>query len=386
MSIVTTIILGLCITFIIIYITINIDKFKPKKRSEHQDLIDSIHAKIAKANGASMKQYSLENLSIENTKKQDFYAKVEFVNKNCTNLEDFIINDEINEFDLLKLADLNGIDLQIRSGWFPLVIELIKKLNAYGWNKKVTCIKEKYAGLRFHAECVYGDAFSNIVEKYENKSQNVCETCGEPGEIRSNSGWDYVACRKHYLENRGKITIVERGFNLNDNFFPWKDIKNANFEDLMGRDKYNFLNIQFNNQIVRHAGWEDRKLYISKYVMGFGNFLNHLPKSINNLDYSYIENFKNLEYCKICGYQAVYFDECECCENETWNSYIKTWRVKNEEMEEKKLSHHHYKQLKWAMHKDDVFESTQNNYPKNPNHKILYTEKELKEHLESFES
>lgn len=40
-----------------------------------------------------------------------------FINKGCRSLDDFIINEEINALDLQKLAWLNGISLQIRSGW-----------------------------------------------------------------------------------------------------------------------------------------------------------------------------------------------------------------------------------------------------------------------------
>lgn len=383
MSITATIILGLCITFIIMYTALNIDKLKPKKRHEHQDLIDSIQSKIAKANGASMEQFSLENFSAE-TKTKDIYENADFINKNCTNLEDFIINDQINEFDLMKLADLNGIQLQIQSGWYAVVIELLKELHANGWNKKVSCIKEKYAGLRFHTDCEYESLLYNITEKYEHKATNTCETCGEPGQTRYNTNWDYAACRKHYLENRGKITVEESGFNYNGNFYQWKDIREASFEDLHN-DKYIFLNIEFHKTKIRHQGWEDQKMYVSRYTIGFGNFLSSIPPSIKNLNYKYIKNFKNVDYCEICGYKAVYFGACECCENEDWSSYQKSWNVKEDEIDESKRDHIYHKQLRWARHKDDIYESRQNNYPKNPDLKIVYTDKQLKEYLKNYE-
>src|SRR5690606_39007385 len=104
MSITTAIILGLIISFLIIYVTLNIDKFRPKKKYEHQDLIDKIHSRIAKANGASIEQFSLENsIETQRIKRDNIYNNADFINKNCKSLEDFIINDEINEFDLRKL-------------------------------------------------------------------------------------------------------------------------------------------------------------------------------------------------------------------------------------------------------------------------------------------
>src|SRR5690554_651037 len=156
MTITTAIILGVIISLIIIYITLNFDKFKPKKKYEHQDLIDKVHSRIAKANGATIEQFSLENSAeTQRIKRDNLYKNADFVNKNCTSLEDFIISDEINEFDLRKLADLNQIQLQISEAWYPLTIQLIKELNENGWDKKVSCIKEKYAKLEFYTSHKY---------------------------------------------------------------------------------------------------------------------------------------------------------------------------------------------------------------------------------------
>ncbi len=137
--------------------------------------------------------------------RPDKYENAEFVNKHCTSLVDFIINDEINKYDLMKLADLNGIQLHIQPGWYPLTLELIKELGTLGWNKKVSCIKQKYATLRFYAD--YRDY--KLFEKYEKRSEHICETCGERGQIRY-SGWDYVACRKHYLVHRVDTHYVSK--------------------------------------------------------------------------------------------------------------------------------------------------------------------------------
>jgi preprotein translocase subunit SecG len=62
MTIITAIVLGLFISFIIIYVVLNIDKFKPKDKNKHQEVIEKIHSRIAKANGASIEQFSLKNL------------------------------------------------------------------------------------------------------------------------------------------------------------------------------------------------------------------------------------------------------------------------------------------------------------------------------------
>jgi len=383
MSITTAIILGLIISFLIIYVTLNIQKFRQKKKYEHQDLIDRIHSRIAKANGATIEQFSLENSAEAQKKKGDnLYRNTDFINKNCTSLEDFIISDEINKFDLRKLADLNQIQLQISEGWYPLTIQLIKELNENGWDKKVSCIKEKYARLEFYTHHEYNSPIHKIISKYGKKSEYVCETCSEKGEIRHNSGWDYVACRKHYLENRGKIEIENSGFNHNGNFYSWKVIKDASFEDLDFNDRYRFLTIEYKEPIVNHQGWTDNMMYVSKNTIGFGNFLNNLPKNFQSLNNDYLMNFENPEFCEICGYKAVYYGECECCENDNWEIFQKRWSNKDDE----KNDHISYYQIKWTIDEGENYETKQNNYHKNTDYKILFTDEELQEHLEYLEN
>ncbi|MBV8328336.1 hypothetical protein [Chryseobacterium sp.] len=375
------IILGLLISFTIIYIILNLEKFKPKKKSEHQELIDQIHSRIAKANGASIEQFSLENKASEDQQKKENYQNQEFVNKNCTRIEDFIINDELNSYDLRKLADLNGIQLQISAGWYPLVIDLIRELNDHGWDRKVSCIKEKYAELKFYTHHEYASEIYTIIEKYGAKSEHICETCGERGEIRYHTDWDYVACRKHYLENRGKITPEGEGFQHNGKKYLWKEIRHAVLEDLDYSQKYRFVILEFRHNTISHAGWSDNKLYISKNLIGFGNFLSSLPETLPNPDRNYIQQFENPKFCECCGYKAVYQDKCECCENETWKSNLK--KRKEKDTEERKLDFIKYQQISWTIDEGEIYEKTQNNYQKNPDYRILFTPEELKEYEEA---
>lgn len=377
MTTTNAIILGLLISFAIVYIILNLERFKPKKKSQHQKPIDEIHSGI---NNASAEQSPIENIPSEQTKNKDYYKDYEFVNKNCTKLEDFIINDEINSYDLRKLADLNGIRLEISEGWYPLVIDLIKELNAHGWDKKVSCIKEKYAELKFYTNHKYGDEISNIIEKYGEKSEYICETCGERGKIRYNSSWQYVACKKHYLEKRGKITLEENGFQHNGTSYLWKDVKNAVLKDPDYYQNYKFLILEFKENIINHAGWDSSKLYISKNVMGFGNFLGNLPETFRNLNRSYLQYYKNPEFCAYCGYKAVYNNTCECCENDTWEYHLT--KLKEENTEERKLDFIKHRQISWTIDEGEIYEKTQNNYPKNPNHQILFTQEELKKYEE----
>ncbi|HEY6142202.1 MAG TPA: hypothetical protein VIV55_02070 [Flavobacterium sp.] len=322
---------------------------------------------------------------------EDFYKDAEFVNKNCTRLEDFIINDEMNSFDLRKLADLNNIRLQIPEAWYPITIELIKELNTNGWDKKVSCIKEKFATLEFYTSHNYEDTISKIIRYYEHKSHITCQTCGEKGEVRNYLGWYYVICRKHYLENRGKITVENTGFNYEGNFYEWTDIKDRSFKDLDFNGNYKSIVIEFNKTQVQHPVRSDNKLYLSIQTIGFGNLLNYLSKNFYSPRHSYIRNYEKVEFCEICGYQSVYFGKCECCENETWEALTEALkRSKKEENseennEEYKFEYNKNNQIVWTLDEGELFESQQKNYIKNPNYKILFNEAELKEYVEQKE-
>ncbi len=379
MTITTAIILGLFISFVLIIWIVIGNPFQFKKKNDHQDLIDSIHERIAKANAGSGEHFSLESQS---KATQDFYKNAEFVNKHCTDLDDFIINDQINEFDLRKLADLNGIQLQMGNGWYPMVIDLIKELYENGWDKRVSCIKEKYASLRFYTERRYGDTIHDIIERYEHKSERICETCGESGEIRYQSSWQYVACWKHYREDLGKVKAEANGFWHNEIFYVWSDVKDAYFDNLDYYQKYKFLKLEFQHAKVKYPGWGSNRLFVSKHTIGFGAFLNHLPKTFKGLDYGYIRNFENVTYCEICGYQAVYFGTCECCEKDTWTEYFEKWNREGKGDDAEKYLHIKQCQLYWTKKGGEICEAEQKNYPKNPAYSVLFTEEEIKKYLE----
>lgn len=97
----------------------------------------------------------------------------------------------LEEFDL-KPQVMGGIG----NGWVPLVRELLTKLIALGWPKKLGQIKEKFGALRFYAdEC--SDEMFKLISEYEDKSETVCEVCGQPGEIGSwHSSWLRCLCKE----------------------------------------------------------------------------------------------------------------------------------------------------------------------------------------------
>lgn len=90
---------------------------------------------------------------------------------------------------------LDASFFQIKEGWYSLVRDLIDELITAGWNKKIYEVKEKVGGLRFYAIEVPEGRYS-IIARYEAKSYEVCERCGEAGRHRS-EGWMATLCDKH---------------------------------------------------------------------------------------------------------------------------------------------------------------------------------------------
>jgi len=80
-------------------------------------------------------------------------------------------------------------------GWYPLIQELIDKLNEFPEDIYVTQIKEKFGGLRFY---IGGgtDKVYDLIHEYEEKSYKICEVCGKPGKTRERHGWYKTVCRK----------------------------------------------------------------------------------------------------------------------------------------------------------------------------------------------
>lgn len=129
---------------------------------------------------------------------ENIYGDADFENRNTTQLENFVINDKINEYDLQKLAELNETDIQFLGGWKNLVLELIHELDASGWDRKVPMMKEKWGELRFSVGRNADEKLYEITEKYLKKSLQTCHLCGQPGKLREDNPYWQVLCEEHY--------------------------------------------------------------------------------------------------------------------------------------------------------------------------------------------
>lgn len=245
---------------------------------------------------------------------QPMRLKATYLNEFCQDLDSFVISPEITEKDLKKLCELNKIVLQVSEGWYPMLVNMLLELEADGWDRKVTCIKEKYARLT-----VYMDSnHSEIIDKYGDISERTCEICGEKGEQRSNSSWDNVACRKHYLESKGTVKGIENGFVFRGKTYWWRNVIDAVFEDQYTVTN-GYIKLSLDHDTGFFPGHDYRNIIIHKDTIGYGEFLKSIPRDFKDLDYAFLDEYCEATPCKICGYVAVYGGVCECCDtDESW--------------------------------------------------------------------
>lgn len=300
------------------------------------------------------------------------YDQVEFLNKQCTLLEDFVINDQLNAYDLEKLADLNRIELQIHAGWYPLVIELIKELDQLGWDRRVSCIKEKYASLKFYTDHKY----DGLIEEYESKSRRICEICGERGETRYR-GWEQTLCRKHHLENTRYLHTDEDGLCIDDIICSWSDITGISTDE---NRKYASVWLKLKPGVLPPNHWQGTdQLLVHDSMRGYGKFLQMLLQQPKHYDFglrNHIKtHFNQVEFCPVCGYEAVYYLKCECCETLSDKGYSSIG-YKPGALDPERIKS---LQLDWFLDDGEWFESEHPFYPKNPEHRMLFTPEELEE-------
>lgn len=91
----------------------------------------------------------------------------------------------------------------VSNGWLGLIKEMMEDIIQMGWNKEICQVKEKFGGLRFYINSASNEVHDRI-SKAENLSYDVCEECGEPGELRTDIGWVLTLCDTHYTEHKNK--------------------------------------------------------------------------------------------------------------------------------------------------------------------------------------
>ena len=92
--------------------------------------------------------------------------------------------------------------LEIEDGWYDLIFNLCEQIEMRLRNKKhdfeVVQVKQKYGSLSFYTN-IYEDnnLYNNLIElidEFENKSENVCEYCGKKGKPIWKNHWCNTRC------------------------------------------------------------------------------------------------------------------------------------------------------------------------------------------------
>lgn len=106
--------------------------------------------------------------------------------------------------DMKQTAMCWGFD--VGDGWFDLIYKLSQDLKplAIKYNKEygpeykfaVVQVKEKFGTLRYYINAGT-DEIHDLIFEAENKSEIICEICGQPGMINKGP-WYMVRCKEHW--------------------------------------------------------------------------------------------------------------------------------------------------------------------------------------------
>lgn len=77
------------------------------------------------------------------------------------------------------------------NGWFLILWELSEQLEGMGC--VASQVKEKFGGLRFYLEA-YPEGALETIRVAEERAIRTCETCGDPGVVKSPRGWIKTLC------------------------------------------------------------------------------------------------------------------------------------------------------------------------------------------------
>ena len=86
------------------------------------------------------------------------------------------------------------------SGWYPMLADMAQEMLDAGITEpKIVQIKEKFGALRVYT-AYHVQELQEIIDKYEIKSETICEVCGEKGAVTTKGSWLKTLCDKHYEE------------------------------------------------------------------------------------------------------------------------------------------------------------------------------------------
>ncbi|KXO92879.1 MULTISPECIES: hypothetical protein [Tsukamurella] len=87
--------------------------------------------------------------------------------------------------------------LEIRPGWYPIIIDLDRKLSAIDPSYQLVQVKEKFGGLRYYVEFEPDrtrPGFGDLIRAAERRSERTCEECGAEGAPSHRGSWARTLC------------------------------------------------------------------------------------------------------------------------------------------------------------------------------------------------
>lgn len=104
------------------------------------------------------------------------------------------------------IITLENLDDSIKNsdcpkGWHHLLRIIFLALFDSGWDGKLLQVKEKFGELRIYIDSGT-DTMYDILDEAERKSLEICEVCGEAGELRTDRSWFKTLCEKHNKEEK----------------------------------------------------------------------------------------------------------------------------------------------------------------------------------------
>ena len=105
--------------------------------------------------------------------------------------------------------------IDVDEGWYQIVIDCHKELEAIDPDYELCQVKEKFGSLRYYydpSDLSFRDAMDAVVAKYQKMSEQTCEVTGEPGVLMKSIGRWYKTLNPEFAKNHmsyAKYTIVD---------------------------------------------------------------------------------------------------------------------------------------------------------------------------------
>ena len=95
---------------------------------------------------------------------------------------------------------------EVGVGWAPIVLKCHRELQHLDPGYRITQIKEKFGGLRYHFDStlpydsITHEIMQYVVNEAEAQCARTCEVCSAVGTLRNNHGWWMTRCDDHTSE------------------------------------------------------------------------------------------------------------------------------------------------------------------------------------------